>query len=147
MRCYVGLPLSNWGLNAEIEFRDLPFNDRKEQHVTEWTDYSKKMAYGFDLDRINTIIDEHGAQHGVFFEYSDDYIIDGHSSRHKNLSVFTFSDEDDEPIDLKHFHITNDQMKALQKCAELLLEEGHDIPKIALYTTDGSIGWKQFKRA
>lgn len=103
---YVGLPFRNFSLRRDIE-----------------------PCGGLDLDRINAIIQEHGAPYGIFFQYANDL-----RDMHRSLSVFTFSENDDEPIDLDNLRITEEQIKAMKTCVTLMLEDGGVIPKIGLYS-------------
>ena len=115
MRFFVGAPLSYFSLRREL--------DHPYLHV----------------DRINKVIKEHGSPYNVFFEYSGENI-----SRETNLSVFSFRDDADEPIDLCNFRITKEQERALNHCATLLMEDGSETPKIGFYSADCR-GWKQLK--
>lgn len=103
---YVGLPFQNFCLHRDVEARG-----------------------GLDVDRINAIIRKHGTPYGIFFQYANDRM-----DMHRSLSVFTFSQDDDEPIDLNNLRVTEEQTKAIETCATLLQQDGGVIPKIGLYS-------------
>ena len=141
-RFYVGVPLGDLGGKFEFE---KPSSAKLEDHqVPEYHTYSGHVV-GFDVQKINNVVQEHGASQGVYFEYSDAEKFQETHGRYTNLSIFSYDDDSEYPIALENFQASETQNEALRKCARILLDEPKKDFQIGLYSADSS-GWRMFKQ-